>query len=106
MTRPSVHQSMWRNPIRIKQGGVEPEGDTSGPGGQARVLRHVPVHIKIMKNMEDLCPEATHSDFNDPLTVITRGFLNNPYSKGVDVAARPVNEPIGSPLQSLPRFRS
>jgi alpha-galactosidase len=58
--------------IPYKYGFVQPVGDTSGPGGLARALRHVPVLVDIARDMETLCPQATLYNFTNPLTVLTQ----------------------------------
>ena len=58
--------------IPAKYGFVQPVGDTSGPGGLARALRHIPVLVGVAKDMEVLCPDATLYNFTNPLTVNTQ----------------------------------
>jgi alpha-galactosidase len=58
--------------IPYKYGIVQPVGDTSGPGGLGRALRHIPVLVGIARDMEDLCPGATFFNFTNPLTVLTQ----------------------------------
>lgn len=60
--------------IPFKYGVIQPVGDTSGPGGLARALRHIPVHVQIARDMEDLCPAATLYNFTNPLTVMTQAI--------------------------------
>jgi alpha-galactosidase len=60
--------------IPYKYGVIQPVGDTSGPGGLARALRHIPVHVEIARDMEELCPKATLYNFTNPLTVITQAI--------------------------------
>jgi alpha-galactosidase len=55
--------------IPYKYGIIQPVGDTSGPGGLARALRHVPVLVEIGWDMEELCPNAAFYNFANPLTV-------------------------------------
>ena len=64
----------WQQDLDIpyKHGVIQPVGDTSGPGGLARALRHIPLHVEIAKDMEDLCPTATLFNFTNPLTAITQ----------------------------------
>ncbi len=64
----------WQQDLDIpyKHDVVQPVGDTSGPGGLARALRHIPVHVEIGRDMERLCPAATLYNFTNPLTVITQ----------------------------------
>ena len=58
--------------IPYQYGILQPVGDTSGPGGLGRALRHIPVLVGIAKDMEDLCPKATFYNFTNPLTVLTQ----------------------------------
>jgi alpha-galactosidase len=64
----------WVQDVEIpyQYGYIQPVGDTSGPGGLARALRHIPVLVGIGKNMEELCPGATLYNFTNPLTVLTQ----------------------------------
>jgi alpha-galactosidase len=55
-------------------GFVQPVGDTSGPGGLARALRHVPVLVEIAQDIQELCPQATFYNFTNPLTVNTQAI--------------------------------
>ena len=66
----------WQQDLDIpfKYGIIQPVGDTSGPGGLARALRHIPVHVEIAKDMEELCPSATLFNFTNPLTVNTQAI--------------------------------
>lgn len=47
-------------------------GDTVGPAGIMRALRHVPVLLDIATDVEDLAPEAYLFDYSNPLTPLTR----------------------------------
>jgi alpha-galactosidase len=58
--------------IPLKYEYIQPVGDTSGPGGLARALRHIPVLVDIGKDMEQLCPGAVLYNFTNPLTVLTQ----------------------------------
>ena len=64
----------WELDVEIpyKYGIIQPVGDTSGPGGLGRGLRHIPILVGIAKDMEDLCPNATFYNFTNPLTVLTQ----------------------------------
>ncbi len=64
----------WELDVDIphKFGIIQPVGDTSGPGGLARALRHIPVMVEIAQDMEKLCPSATLYNFTNPLTVLTQ----------------------------------
>jgi len=58
--------------IPYQYGFIQPVGDTSGPGGLGRALRHIPVLVGIGKDMEDLCPKGILYNFTNPLTVLTQ----------------------------------
>lgn len=58
--------------IPYKYGFIQPVGDTSGPGGLGRALRHIPVLVGIGKDMESMCPDAILYNFTNPLTVLTQ----------------------------------
>lgn len=47
-------------------------GDTVGPSGVMRAIRHVPVLLEIAEDMEDLCPDAYMFNYSNPLTALTR----------------------------------
>jgi alpha-galactosidase len=46
-------------------------GDTLGPAALARNLRTVPFVVKLVKEMEELCPEAVLLNFTNPMSVLT-----------------------------------
>lgn len=58
--------------VPLKYGFYQPVGDTSGPGGLGRALRHIPVLVGIGKDMETLCPDGILYNFTNPLTVLTQ----------------------------------
>jgi alpha-galactosidase len=64
-----------RNDLEIpeKYGICQPVGDTVGPGGIARALRHVPFAVQIAHEMERLCPHAWLINVTNPMTTICRG---------------------------------
>jgi alpha-galactosidase/6-phospho-beta-glucosidase family protein len=64
-----------RNDLEIpeKYGIYQPVGDTVGPGGLARGLRHVPFAIQVAREMEQLCPNAWLLNVTNPMTTICRG---------------------------------
>jgi alpha-galactosidase len=59
--------------VPARYGFIQPVGDTSGPGGLGRALRHVPVLVDIARDMERLCPDATLYNFTTRLTVHAGG---------------------------------
>ncbi len=46
-------------------------GDTLGPAAFARNLRSVPVVVDIIRDMEELCPDAVMLNFTNPLSCLT-----------------------------------
>ena len=59
----------WRLDRDIpKKYGVDQEvGDTLGPGGVFRGLRHIPVLVDILRDMEEVCPDALLMNYANPL---------------------------------------
>ena len=47
-------------------------GDSVGPGGVFRALRHVPELVAIARDMEELCPDAWLFNYTNPLTALVR----------------------------------
>ena len=47
-------------------------GDTVGPGGLARGLRHIPFAVLVAQEMEELCPDAWMLNLTNPMSTITR----------------------------------
>jgi len=64
-----------RNDLEIpeKYGVYQAVGDTVGPGGLARGLRHIPFAVEVARQMEALCPEAWMLNLTNPMTTICRG---------------------------------
>src|SRR5437870_8391780 len=58
--------------IPEKYGIYQSVGDTVGPGGLSRALRHVPVMVGLAQVMERRCPNAWMLNLTNPLTVLTR----------------------------------
>jgi len=59
----------WRldRDIPRKYGVDQEVGDTLGPGGIFRGLRHIPVLAAILRDMEDVCPDALLMNYANPL---------------------------------------
>lgn len=64
-----------RNDLEIPEryGIYQPVGDTVGPGGLARGLRHIPFAVQVARDMEQLCPDAWMINLTNPMTTICRG---------------------------------
>ena len=58
--------------IPLKYGVHQAVGDTVGPGGLARGLRHIPFAVQVAREMEELCPEAWMLNLTNPMSTITR----------------------------------
>ena len=63
-----------RNDLQIPEryGVYQSVGDTVGPGGLARGLRHIPFAVQVAREMEALCPTAWLLNLTNPMTTICR----------------------------------
>ena len=63
-----------RNDLKIplNYGIHQAVGDTVGPGGLARGLRHIPFAVQVAHEMESLCPTAWMLNLTNPMTTLTR----------------------------------
>jgi alpha-galactosidase/6-phospho-beta-glucosidase family protein len=64
----------WERDVRIPEayGVWQTVGDSVGPGGVFRALRHVPELVAIVQDMEELCPDAWLFNYCNPLTPLVR----------------------------------
>ena len=64
----------WERDVRIPEahGVYQTVGDSVGPGGVFRALRHVPELVAIAADMEELCPDAWLFNYTNPLTALVR----------------------------------
>ncbi|HEX2282493.1 MAG TPA: hypothetical protein VHG52_12110 [Thermomicrobiales bacterium] len=64
----------WERDVRIPEahGIYQTVGDSVGPGGVFRALRHVPELVAIAGDMEELCPDAWLFNYTNPLTALVR----------------------------------
>jgi alpha-galactosidase len=64
-----------RNDLEIPEryGIRQSVGDTVGPGGLARGLRHIPFAVQVAREMERLCPDAWLLNLTNPMATICRG---------------------------------
>lgn len=62
----------FENEIRIPEAyGVEQAiGDTLGPGGIFRALRTLPTLLDIVRDMEELCPDAYLLNYTNPMAIL------------------------------------
>ena len=58
--------------IPERYGVYQSVGDTVGPGGLARGLRHIPFAVRVAREMETLCPTAWLLNLTNPMTTICR----------------------------------
>ena len=64
----------WEQDVRIPEryGVFQTVGDSVGPGGLFRALRHVPELVAITRDMEELCPDAWLFNYTNPLSALVR----------------------------------
>jgi alpha-galactosidase len=55
--------------IPLKHGVDQCLGDTLGPGGVFRALRHIPVLLEIARDMQELCPNAILFNYANPMAM-------------------------------------
>lgn len=58
------------NDIPLKYGIDQCIGDTLGPGGLFKSLRTVPVWLEILRDAEELCPQAMVLNYTNPMAVM------------------------------------
>jgi alpha-galactosidase len=56
--------------IPNRYGGSQQVGDTIGPGGLCRGWRTAPVMLKILADVEDLCPSALVLNYTNPMAML------------------------------------
>ncbi|MGD1010809.1 MAG: alpha-glucosidase/alpha-galactosidase, partial [Candidatus Aminicenantales bacterium] len=55
--------------IPLKYGVDQCIGDTMGPGGAFRALRHIPALLEIARDMQELCPKAILLNYANPMAM-------------------------------------
>ncbi len=60
----------WDNDIPARYGVDQCIGDTIGPGGLFKALRTIPVWLDILRDAEDLCPEALVLNYTNPMNML------------------------------------
>lgn len=75
----------WEKDVRIpEQHGIwQTVGDSVGPGGVFRALRHVPELVAIARDMEELCPDAWLFNYTNPLSALVRAVQKSSPIKAV-----------------------
>ncbi len=58
------------NDIPAKYGIDQCIGDTIGPGGLFKALRTIPVWLKVLKDAEELCPNAIILNYTNPMNMV------------------------------------
>ncbi|MFB5188698.1 alpha-galactosidase [Alicyclobacillus fastidiosus] len=57
--------------IPLKYGVKQCIGDTLGPGGLFKTLRTIPEWVAIVRDVEDLCPNAVILNYTNPMSAVT-----------------------------------
>jgi alpha-galactosidase len=67
----------WKADLEIprKYGIHQTVGDSVGPGGTLRALRHVPALVSIARDIADVAPQAWYINYSNPLTANVRGIF-------------------------------
>jgi alpha-galactosidase len=67
----------WKADLEIprKYGIHQTVGDSVGPGGVLRALRHVPALVSIAEDIADVAPKAWFINYSNPLTANVRGIF-------------------------------
>lgn len=63
--------------IPLRYGIRQSVGDTVGPGGLARGLRHIPFALQVAREMEQFCPHAWLLNLTNPMTTICRSVTRS-----------------------------
>ncbi|MFY4774453.1 6-phospho-beta-glucosidase [Metabacillus sp. RGM 3146] len=80
--------------IPLKYGVIGQE--TNGPGGLLKGLRTIPVILDIIKDMEELCPDAWLINFTNPAGMVTEAVLrHSSWKKVVGLCNVPVGMKMG-----------
>ena len=59
------------NDIPLKYGIDQCIGDTIGPGGIFKALRTVPAWLAILRDIEEMCPNALVMNYTNPMSIMT-----------------------------------
>jgi alpha-galactosidase len=60
----------WDNDIPLKYGVDQCIGDTIGPGGLFKALRTIPAWLDILRDCEELCPDAIVLNYTNPMAML------------------------------------
>ena len=100
---------VWQHDILIpKKYGVDTNvGDTRGPSGVFRALRTIPVMLDIVKDMEELCPDAILLNYTNPMAMLCRAMQRESFIQltglchSVQGTARMLAKWIGAPMDEI-----
>lgn len=69
-------EELWRLDweIPLRHGLRQPYGENGGPGGMMHTFRQVPPLLAIVRDMEELCPDAWLINFSNPLPRLSRAI--------------------------------
>lgn len=90
--------------IPLKHGIFTPVGDTTGPQGFARALRHIPVMVDIAKDIERVCPNAYVLNVTNPMTALCTAIhrISSVYLVGLCVGIYGVKNLLARLLSEKP----
>lgn len=90
-----------RNDLEIPEryGVMQTVGDTVGPGGLARGLRHIPFALRVAREMEQLCPDAWLLNLTNPMRTICRAI-----SRATQIRILGLCHEVGGRLRYLSRL--
>ena len=70
--------------------------ETNGAGGMFKAFRTIPVILDIVKDIEELCPDAWLINFTNPAGIVTEGILRHTnFKKAIGLCNVPVNMVAG-----------
>ena len=69
----------WAHDLRIpeKYGVFQVKGENGGPGGLIHGLRNIALFQEILRDMEELCPDAWLMNFTNPMSILCTYFKNH-----------------------------
>lgn len=70
--------------------------ETNGAGGMFKAFRTIPVILDIVKDMEELCPDAWLINFTNPAGIVTEAILRHTnFKRAIGLCNVPVNMVAG-----------
>lgn len=75
--------------IPATYGIAQPVGDSVGPGGISRALRHIPIAVGIARDMEELCPDAYLFNYTNPMTALCRAIRRESSIRSIGLCVGP-----------------